>query len=159
MKKVKNIGIILIALFIYNLSCYSNSSSTKEHLNKKQPYSNELIDSLQGTWKCLRDTTVTITINGRTFKEITSDSGFTDIKIYTMYFSDVVIDEYHEHTFDEVGIDTSKLSGTYLVNVSAKDNSIECYKFGHITYSSNDTIFSMTDVWAKRKNVNFKKIN
>jgi hypothetical protein len=148
---------ILIALpIIILLSTFCGNSKRKD--NYKFPPSYNAIDSLQGTWKCLRDTTVTVIINGRIFTEITVDSGFIDSQIYKMYFSDVAIDEYHQHTFDEISIDTSKLSGKYLVNVSLKDSSIECYKFGNIGLSATDTIFSMSDIWAKRNNVNFKKI-
>jgi hypothetical protein len=150
--------LLLISSFLILLFCNCVSNTEPKKYTKFAPPLPTTLDSLQGTWKCLRDTTVTVIINGRIFTEITVDSGFIDSQIYKMYFSDVAIDEYHQHTFDEISIDTSKLSGKYLVNVSLKDSSIECYKFGNIGFSATDTIFSMSDIWAKRNNVNFKKI-
>ncbi|MBX2932329.1 MAG: hypothetical protein KF781_10325 [Chitinophagaceae bacterium] len=117
--------------------------------------SRTLLDSLQGNWLCLKDTTVTVIINGRSFIENTNDDIFISSRAYKMYFSDTIIDRFHEFIFDEISLDTNKLSGNYLVNVSLQNNSVECFKIVCVT----DTVFSISDVWARRSNTNFKRIN
>jgi hypothetical protein len=146
---------IIIFLLIYNQNIvYKNKQNT---VLIPQVVTTTL-DSLQGNWKSLVDSTLTLSIEGRYYIEKTNDSLEINEKIYLTYFSDTLVDEFHQFTFDQVVIDTTKKSGKFLVNISTDDNTIECFTFNGFSSRPEGLVFSIKDVWAKRKNANFLKV-
>lgn len=153
---MKSVKIILTAVLLYCLTSYSNSLNKSFKYKKTVNYSTA-VDSLQGNWSLVINPKVACSISQVRFFYMDSSSNTLYSHASLIYFSDTIIDRWHELSFNEVNIDTSRKTGEYMVLVSQIDSSISCYKFEPVYYNNKDTFFSITDVWNKRKTLNFRK--
>ena len=118
------------------------------------------LDSMQGTWVSMDDSLVEFSVNGRTYHALYVSGNDTLVNDFSrIYFSDTLVNGM-EHLFNEINIDTTRLSGNYFITVSKKEEgSFWCYEFyGFYTDASDTTTISIADTWAKRRpSVYFRK--
>jgi hypothetical protein len=141
------------------LTCFlfCNSINTKI----KKPPLLSTIDSLQGKWMWVLDSNFLIVINGNESVEKSVsklDTAYNTIETCKLYFSDTLYYGWRNQNYEDLIIDTTKKSGKYLIQFYPKDSNYYCYKISRIRYSSIDTTFSITDLFQKRKTINFIKI-
>lgn len=153
-KIMKSIKIILITLLFYNFISISNNS------NKiiRKPINITTIDSLQGYWQLQIKPNISCNIYQSNFQYMDSFGSFYNITSSKIYFSDTIVNRRHEYLFNQIQIDTTKKTGSYLILVYPSDSTVDCYKFGGFNYDLIDTTFSITDVWDKHRTLNFKKV-
>lgn len=157
---MKNTLLLLSTVFFLNVFCSNTSNANLK--NKKIP-PNTTFDSLQGKWKWVLDTDHICIINGRTYSDIymSSDTSYkyTGRGAFKIYFSDTIVNRFQEYTFQQVVIDTAKVSGDYMILVSPNDSLIESYEFGPVYYDNTYTFFTLTDVFSKRKTIVYQKMH
>ena len=136
---------------------YGFCSSGEEPVSKsffRPP--NTMLDSLQGKWVSVEDTLNTMTIFGNFVDEYYKFENLHH-EYFRIYFSDTLID--YDKIFSQITIDTTAVSGNYLIKVSTTDNSVWCYDVHGFYSNGGDITFSMSDTWAQRRPTVFRKVN
>ena len=113
------------------------------------------LDSLQGIWISTKDSLWQITITGRIMDDFYKNLDSTH-KYYRIYFSDTLVDG-DTYKFNQVSVDTTAKTGIYMIAVSTKDLTIDCYKFGGIDQSDGITYLDYQATWTDHGPNVFKK--
>ena len=146
--------VVLISIILCSFICLGHSPN--QEVKFKKPIKTA-IDSLQGYWHLQINPNITCNISRSNFIYKDSSNGYYFSDTSNIYFSDTIVNEHHDFTINEIQIDANKKTGAFLILVSLKDSMVDCYKYDGVFYDRIDTIFSITDVWNKRKTLNFKK--
>jgi len=152
---MKSILIILFLLFSFFLKekpiKVTNENTSFEQKLPIPPLS--LLDSLQGTWVSIGDSLNRVIINQRDFVELYANDQWI-INKNRIFFSDTLVQPFSD--WNTVRIDTSRVNGNYLIKLDLSDSSVWCYTFNGF-YKDVDISFSISDTWAKRRAVAYKK--
>jgi hypothetical protein len=99
------------------------------------------LDSIQGNWFDVDDSSYLVKISNRIWVSEKNDSGrLRKLSTRMIYFSDTVINE----NFDDIStIDTTKQTGSYMITYDQINNLIFCYYINGFTFN-RDTTFSIS---------------
>ena len=140
-------------LAIISLSSCILYRSGKRCVAKVVSHTATTLDSLQGTWVSIDDSLNKVIISGRLYTEFYADSDSTR-EYFRIYFSDTLVDI--NLAFNDIQIDTTQLSGKYIITKSISDNSFWCYALNGFNYINNGVSFSISDTWAHHKPTVFR---
>ncbi len=145
--------ITLSVLFVSQYFCvYINEKGEAKISNNKPPTTT--LDSLQGSWISIDDSLNKVNVSNRLYTEFYADEDSAK-NYFRIYFSDTLVDV--NLSFTDIRIDTSSVSGKYLITKSIADNTFWCYEFNGFYSDTMGITFSISDTWAKHKPTVFKK--
>ncbi len=144
------VSLLVIVLFFQGLSKREMPMYTLK-ISPQPPATT--LDSLHGNWASVDDSLWQMNITCRTIYELYK---VVDLKhaIYRIYFSDTLV---KEDDFDKISIDTTNLSGKYLITREINDNTVWCYEINGFYQDGLDFTLSLASTWAGNKVQVFKK--
>ena len=154
MKKMRKYLMCIAVAIMVLLESFCNSiyENSYHNLKAKNPPTTTL-DSLQGSWVSIDDSLNKVIISGRLYTEFYADSDSTR-EYFRIYFSDTLVDI--NLAFNNIQIDTTQVSGKYIITKSISDNSFWCYTLNGFRYIDNGVSFSISDTWAHHKPTVFR---
>ena len=102
-----------------------------------------MLDTLQGNWANNNDSLDSVTISGRYWNHHHNEPTYFVNDTAVMYFSDTMV-SYTD--FRYATIDTTALSGHYIVFVDINDSLMSCYEFNGFYVDSTGTYFGMNPI-------------
>ena len=154
MKKY-SILILVLTVIIFQSFCENTArdKSSKISLHHSNP-PNTTLDSLQGSWISIDDSLNRVSVLNRTYVEFYADKDSAR-ENFRIYFSDTLVDI--NLSFSNIHIDTTALSGHYIITKSVLDDTFWCYEFIGFNNDGINRYFSISDTWAKHKPTVFAK--
>lgn len=115
------------------------------------------LDSLQGKWINTEDSLNQVIISGRNWNEIYNDATQPINENTRIFFSDTIVSV---EDFRLAKIDTTALSGNYIIRVGMSDYSMDCNVIDGFYRDQSDTLFSIEPAIKKGtlSSLLFKKI-
>lgn len=150
---------IVAMLMAYTLQGFSilqkqEASLPVFNLPVPAPKKKTTLDSLQGKWTSVDDPKNHIKISGRAYEEYYEK---ISKEYFRLYFSDTIVDNLN-FSFTNIRIDTSKLTGNYMIARDMKSpDEFWCWEINGFIYSRSGTTLSVSDTWAKYRPTLFKK--
>ena len=146
-------GVLSLSVFFF-VFC---TRVTPEKYYKRYPPIKSTLDSLQGIWINEDDSYNQIIISGRYWNDKYTSPTIILNDTYRIYFSDTAV---NVNNFLNARIDTSSLSGQYIITVRQSDNSMDCSYLLGFHQDNLDTTFSIrpaTGFWRASSVQLFKK--
>ena len=134
----------LRTLFVAAILSIAFLSFKVDNQNKfKIPPSYSTLDSLQGDWLNEDDSTNKVSINGRNWINTFYSNGALISQSLRIYFSDTAV---LGNTFSDIKIDTTAISGRFVVTLDISDNSVDCIYLNGFYIDTTQTTFSFNPV-------------
>ncbi len=155
-KQFASIKILLLVLIISGIGVTSFSKKNQKCFELLPP--GTTLDSLQGKWINTEDSLNQVIISGRNWNETYNDATQLINENNRIFFSDTIVSV---EDFRQAKIDTTTLSGNYIIRVAMSDYSMDCNVIDGFYQDQSDTLFSIEPA-IKRGTLSslvFKKTN